>query len=109
MKKMLKGLDLFIVTSVVCMVICTAMIITPKANNEVENIITDQEIAEFAVEHDHSYDGVVDVEIYNVGYNDSWGCDVIDCRVYVDGDLKAFRGINRDVYLNMLERSRKDS
>lgn len=104
-----KGFGLFIITVVALLVISTIGLLTPVADKKVESVITDQDIAEFAVEQNRNYEGIVEVKIDNVGYNEILGCDVIDCYVYVDGELKAYTGINRDWYLRLLEKSRENS
>lgn len=108
-KEMVKEMDLFIVTGIFMMILFGVMMFDSKANNEVEDVITNQDIAEYAVNLDHEYEGVVEVKIDSVEYDEYWGGEEINCYVYVDGELKAYRGINKNFYQNMMERDRKDS
>lgn len=113
MKKMInliKELDLSIIMMVVTMVIIAGYLLIPSTNKEVENVITDQDIAEFAVSRDQNYyEGIVEVKINNVEYNEKWGYNEICFYVYVDGELKACEGINKDLYLELMEQTHKDS
>lgn len=93
-----KVLEIVALIGVLVLVVIAAI----PYNKPEEHIITDQELAEWVVEYESNgrYENVTKVEIESYENEGEW----INCYVYCEGQLKAYRGFDRDYYLYLMER-----
>lgn len=95
------GTKVLEIVALIGILVLTIMAFIPY-NKPEEHIITDQELAEWAVEHDNDgrYENITKVEIESYEQDGEW----INCYVYCDGELRAYKGFNKDYYLYWMER-----
>ena len=110
-KNIMTGLGLVITIGIIVLLTMIPKIKLTSSSNDIENIITVQDIAEFAVTYDGEYGNIIDVEIDKIDYSETYKSDVIYAFVRTEDGGKYYTGISKNWYLKLMQEevNRKDS